>query len=75
MDSLVNTPIAVSYTHLYPAEQPDEGQVVLVRNNNGYYSALVYREGAWYLPEIPDSQMDVQVEWWSAALPPKTGRE
>lgn len=68
------TPQPAPVWHPYPAEQPDEGQVVLVRKNNGYYSALVYREGAWYLPEIPDSQMDVQVEWWSAALPPKTGR-
>ena len=68
------TPQPAPVWHPYPAEQPDEEQVVLVRKSNGYYSALVYREGAWYLPEIPDSQMDVQVEWWSAALPPKTGR-
>ncbi len=45
------TPQPAPVLHPYPAEQPDEGQVVLVPKNNGYYSALVYREGAWIPPK------------------------
>ena len=57
--------------HPYPDERPEEGQTVLVQKDNGYYSALVYRDGEWYLPELLNCQMTVRVDWWSAELPPE----
>ena len=57
--------------HPYPAEEPDEGQKVLACKETGYYSAFVYRDGKWYLPEILDRPMNVSVHWWSAQLPPE----
>lgn len=56
--------------HPYPDEKPEEGQKVLVQKDNGYYSALVYRDGKWYLPEMLHHPMKVSVHWWSAELPP-----
>lgn len=65
--------------HPYPDEQPAEGQTVLVckehRESGRSYSALLYRDACWYLPELPDCQMRVDVRWWSAALAPtESGR-
>lgn len=61
---------------LYPAEQPDEGQTVLVckehRESGRSYSALLYRNNCWYLPELPDCPMSVDVRWWSAELAPES---
>lgn len=61
--------------HSYPAERPAEGQTVLTckfnRSSGGYnYSALIYRPDGWYLPEMPDFEMSVDVRWWSVALAP-----
>ena len=62
--------------HPYPAEKPDEGQAVLVcKEHSEYgrsYSALLYRDDCWYLPELPDCQMHVDVRWWSAELAPES---
>lgn len=55
--------------HPYPAERPKDGQKVLVRKDSGFYSAFVYRDGKWYLPELLDCSMEVRVHWWSAELP------
>lgn len=63
------TPQPAPVWHPYPAEQPDEGQSVLVLKDNGYYAVLLYRDGTWYVPEIPDCQIAVRAEWWSAELP------
>lgn len=61
--------------HPYPAERPDEEQTVLVckehREYGRSYSAFLYRDACWYLPELPDCQMSVDVCWWSAELPPE----
>lgn len=61
--------------HPYPAEKPDEGQTVLAckehRESGRSYSALLYRDGCWYLPELPDCSMSVDVRWWSAELAPE----
>lgn len=57
--------------HPYPYEKPEDGQKVLVQKDNGYYSALVYRDGKWYLPEMLHHPMKVSVHWWSAELPPE----
>ena len=63
--------------HPYPAEEPDEGQTVLTLTHNNElnvntYDVYVYREGAWYLPDIPlDVETEVDVRWWSAELPPE----
>ena len=59
--------------HPYPAERPAEGQTVLTRKSTGYYSALMYRDGAWFLPGFADSEMDVHVDWWSTELAPEEG--
>lgn len=65
--------------HPYPVEEPDEGQTVLTLTHNNKlnvntYDVYVYREGAWYLPDIPlDVETEVDVSWWSAELPPKEG--
>lgn len=60
--------------HPYPDERPAEGQTVLVckehRESGRSYSALLYRDDCWYLPELPDCQMSVDVRWWSAELAP-----
>lgn len=62
--------------HPYPAERPAEGQAVLVcKEHSEYgrsYSALLYRDDCWYLPEMPDCQMRVDVRWWSAELAPES---
>ncbi len=62
--------------HPYPAERPAEGQTVLVcKEHSEYgrsYSALLYRDDCWYLPELPDCQMRVDVRWWSAELAPES---
>lgn len=62
--------------HPYPAERPAEGQTVLVcKEHSEYgrsYSALLYRDAGWYLPELQDCQMSVDVRWWSAELAPET---
>lgn len=62
--------------HPYPAETPDEGQTVLVCKEHSEsgrsYSALLYRDDCWYLPELPDIQMRVDVRWWSAELAPES---
>ena len=39
------------------------------------YSALLYRDDCWYLPELPDCSMDVDVRWWSAELAPESRNE
>lgn len=61
--------------HPYPAERPDDGQTALTckehRDAGRSYSALLYRDGCWYLPELPDCQMSVDVCWWSAELAPE----
>ena len=63
----------------YPAERPDEGQTVLVCKEHceaGHsYSALLYRNDCWYLPELPDCPMRVDVRWWSAELAPEERKE
>ena len=59
--------------HPYPDERPADGQTVLTRKSTGYYSALTYRDGAWFLPGFADSEMDVHVDWWSAELAPEEG--
>ena len=60
--------------HPYPAEKPDEGQMVLALSHSKYnrdnYAAYIFRAGGWYLPELPDCQMSVDVCWWSAELAP-----
>lgn len=62
--------------HPYPAEKPDEGQTVLVCTEHSEYgrsySALLYRDAGWYLPELQDCQMSVDVRWWSAELAPES---
>lgn len=62
--------------HPYPAEKPAEGQTVLTCKEHSEfgrsYSALLYRDGCWYLPELPDCQMSVDVCWWSAELAPES---
>lgn len=62
--------------HPYPAERPAEGQMVLVCKEHSEagrsYSALLYRDACWYLPELPDCQMSVDVRWWSAELAPES---
>ena len=62
--------------HPYPAERPAEGQTVLVckehRESGRSYSALLYRNDCWYLPELPDCRMSVDVRWWSAELAPES---
>lgn len=60
--------------HPYPYEKPEDGQKVLVQKDNGYYSALVYRDGKWYLPEMLHHPMKVSVHWWSAELPPEVAK-
>ena len=63
--------------HPYPDERPEEGQTVLTLTHNNElnvntYDVYVYREGAWYLPDIPlDVETEVDVRWWSAELPPE----
>ena len=65
--------------HPYPAERPAEGQAVLVCKEHSEsgrsYSALLYRDDCWYLPELPDCQMSVDVRWWSAELAPEERKE
>lgn len=64
--------------HPYPAEQPDEGQTVLTLSHSKYrdnYAAYIFRAGGWYLPELPDCQMSVDVRWWSAELAPAESEE
>ena len=60
----------------YPAERPAEGQAVLVCKEHSEsgrsYSVLLYRDDCWYLPELPDCQMSVDVRWWSAELAPES---
>lgn len=72
---LKSTVQAAPIWHPYPAERPADGQTVLTckynRSSGGYnYSALIYRPDGWYLPEIPDCEMSVDVRWWSAELAP-----
>ena len=61
--------------HPYPAERPTEGQTVLTLSHSKYnrdnYAAYIFRAGGWYLPELPDCQMSVDVCWWSAELAPE----
>ena len=75
MEQAVAAPQPVSIWHPYPAERPTEGQTVLVcKEHSEYgrsYSALLYRDACWYLPELPDCQMSVDVCWWSAELAPE----
>ena len=73
MRQAVAEPQPVSIWHPYPAERPADGQTVLTRKSTGYYSALMYRDGAWFLPGFADSEMDVHVDWWSAELAPEEG--
>lgn len=64
--------------HPYPAEKPDEGQMVLALSHSKYrdnYAAYIFRAGGWYLPELPeDGLVTPDVRWWSAELAP-TGSE
>lgn len=65
------TPQTAPVWHPYPAEQPDEGQVVLVCNDSGLYDALLYRGGKWYLPKFPNAHpVTVRAQFWSDTLPP-----
>ena len=63
--------------HPYPDEKPEDGQKVLTLThdnelNVNAYDVYVYREGAWYLHDIPlDVETEVDVRWWSAELPPE----
>ncbi len=61
--------------HPYPAEKPEEGQKVLVSKSNSYLSVCVYRDGKWYMPEMPDCTMTIPVYWWAAELPPEERKE
>ena len=59
----------------YPAERPDEGQMVLALSHSKYnrdnYAAYIFRAGGWYLPELPeDGLVTPDVRWWSAELAP-----
>lgn len=59
--------------HPYPDEQPGENVTVLVCKigSGGYlYRDLIYRGHEWYLPELPDAKMNVDVKWWSTSLAP-----
>ena len=61
--------------HPYPAEKPDEGQMVLALSHSKYnrdnYAAYIFRAGGWYLPELPeDGLVTPDVRWWSAELAP-----
>ena len=63
--------------HPYPAEKPDEGQMVLALSHSKYnrdnYAAYIFRAGGWYLPELPeDGLVTPDVRWWSAELAPET---
>ena len=75
MEQAVAAPQPAPIWHPYPAERPTEGQTVLVcKEHSEYgrsYSALLYRDACWYLPELPDCQMSVDVCWWSAELAPE----
>lgn len=75
MEQAVAAPQPAPGWHPYPAERPAEGQTVLVcKEHSEYgrsYSALLYRDACWYLPELPDCQMSVDVCWWSAELAPE----
>lgn len=71
MRQAVAEPQPAAIWHLYPAERPADGQTVLTRKSTGYYSALMYRDGSWFLPGFADSEMDVHVDWWSAELAPE----
>lgn len=65
------TPQPAPVWHPYPAEQPDEGHVVLVCNDSGLYDALLYRGGKWYLPKFPNAHpVTVRAKFWSDTLPP-----
>ena len=62
--------------HPYPAETPDEGQMVLALSHSKYnrdnYAAYIFRAGGWYLPELPeDGLVTPDVRWWSAELAPE----
>ena len=62
--------------HPYPAEKPDEGQMVLALSHSKYnrdnYAAYIFRAGGWYLPELPeDGLVTPDVRWWSAELAPE----
>lgn len=74
MQQAVQEPQPAPIWHPYPDEKPEEGQKVLVQKDNGYYSALVYRDGKWYLPEMLHHPMKVSVHWWSAELPPEESK-
>ncbi len=61
--------------HPYPADKPDEGQMVLALSHSKYnrdnYAAYIFRAGGWYLPELPeDGLVTPDVRWWSAELAP-----
>lgn len=71
---LPEAPKSAPIWHPYPYEKPEDGQKVLVQKDNGYYSALVYRDGKWYLPEMLHHPMKVSVHWWSAELPPEVAK-
>lgn len=63
--------------HPYPAEKPDEGQMVLALSHSKYnrdnYAAYIFRAGGWYLPELPeDGLVTPDVRWWSAELAPES---
>lgn len=62
--------------HPYPAEKPDEGQMVLALSHSKYnrdnYAAYIFHAGGWYLPELPeDGLVTPDVRWWSAELAPE----
>ena len=61
--------------HPYPAEKPDEGQMVLTLSHSKYrdnYAAYIFRAGGWYLSELPeDGLVTPDVRWWSAELAPE----
>ena len=62
--------------HPYPAEKPDEGQMVLALSHSKYnrdnYAAYIFRAGGWYLPDLPeDGLVTPDVRWWSAELAPE----
>lgn len=62
--------------HPYPAERPDDGQVVLVcrKGVDGCsYRALRFNQGEWFLLELPACKMNVDVRWWSPHLAPTEG--
>ena len=75
MEQAVAAPQPAPIWHPYPAEKPDEGQMVLALSHSKYnrdnYAAYIFRAGGWYLPELPeDGLVTPDVRWWSAELAP-----